>query len=383
MRFILKAVAAGAVCASFLASCFKDEAPNAECDILRASVSVAAPDEVFFNLSDSAVAVLSTDSTVTFNVRKNANLSALAPEFTITPGATIEPASGSVHDFSSGAVTYTVTSEDKAWHREYRVAFNRVSKTVGDTMRLDFENYSLESSGHYYVWQRTLDDGTLSGDWASGNAGFQLSMGNAKPDEYPTVPLAEGYDGYGVKLVTRSTGMFGVIANKRLAAGNMFLGTFNLDSALVNALHATRFGVPCESRPVKITGYYKYQPGDKFQDRSGKYLDNTTDSAAIYAVFYRNHDSQGNAVTLYGDNVKTSPQIVAIADMHYVAPTSIWTPFEITFDYRAEVSDELLESRGCNITVVFSSSKGGDDFCGAVGSTLCVDKVRVISTKED
>ena len=381
-HFIPKPAALCLLCAMLFASCFKDEAPNAECDIVKAAVHVPDPEKMFYNISDSAITVFSTDSVITFNVRKNADISALAPVFRTTPGSTVSPASGTVHDFSEGSVEYTVTSQDKRWKRTYRVAFNRVSKTVSDTTSLDFENYMLESGGHYYVWQRKLEDGTLSFDWATGNGGFQLSMRNARPEEYPTVPLAEGYDGYGVKLTTSSTGPFGVWAKKRLAAGNLFLGTFVVDSALINPMKATNFGIPYDSKPVKITGYYKYTPGEKYQDKAGKFHKETTDSAAVYAVFYRNHDAHGNYATLYGDNVKTSPQIVAIADMGYVAPTTIWTPFEIAFLYSDDVDEKLLENRGYNLAVVFSSSKDGDVFCGAIGSTLCIDKVRVVSTKE-
>lgn len=371
-------------CLPLLCSCIKDEAPNAECDILRAYVCVASPEEMFFNNSDTMTVVQSTDSVITFNVRRNADISALALNLDVTPGAKLSPASGTVRDFGGGPVAYTVTSESGAWMRNYTVVFNRISRTLSDTTFLDFENYKLdEASGKYYVWQRRLDDGTLSSDWATGNAGFKISMPSAKPDEYPSAPLTDGFDGSAVKLVTRSTGGFGVMANKRLAAGNLFLGSFAVDSALTNPMKATRFGIPYDSKPLKFTGMYKYAPGDKYQDKQGKILSNYTDSAAVYAVLYRNHDAQGNAVTLYGDNVKTSPQIVAIADLDYVAPTNEWTPFAVDFKYSGEVDEEILENRGYSLAVVFSSSKDGDVFCGAIGSTLCVDMVRVISTKED
>ncbi len=381
-QILLKIAAAGVLCVSLLSSCFKDEAPNAECDITRAYMRTNNYADMFFNSSDTLVEVMSTDSIITFNVRKNADISALAPEFVLTPGATISPASGTVQNFENGGVAYTVTSEDKSWKRLYMVHFNHVVKTVGDTAYLDFEHYSLNSGGKYYVWQRLADDGTLKSDWASGNAGFFLSMDKAKPEEYPTVPIANGYDGSAVQLTTRSTGPFGVWTNKRLAAGNLFFGTFALDAALVNPMKATNFGIVYDSKPLKVTGYYKYAPGKDYQDRNGKILKNITDSAAVYAVFYRNHDAAGNPVTLYGDNVKTSEQIVAIAELEYVAPKNEWTPFEMEFEYSADIDMELLENRGYNLTLVFSSSKKGDLFCGAIGSTLCIDKVRVISTKE-
>ena len=65
---------------AMLTSCYKDAPLGSECDILRAKVSVAAPTEMFYNLSDTAVEVLSTDSTVTFTVRNSADLSALVSQ---------------------------------------------------------------------------------------------------------------------------------------------------------------------------------------------------------------------------------------------------------------------------------------------------------------
>lgn len=382
-NFLHLIMAAFAVCTLLPVSCIKDEAPNSECDITKAYVHVADADEMFFSLSDTIINVVSTDSVISFNVRRNADISSLAPVFTLTEGATISPANGSTHDFSQGPVVYTVTSQNKAWRRSYKVAFNHVTVTVSDTSRFDFEHYHLDATGHYYMWQRELSDGSLSNEWATANAGFQLSMGTALSDEYPTVPVANGYDGSAVKLTTMSTGPFGAMVNKRMAAGNLYLGTFVLDSALSNPLKSTFFGVPFDGRPVSFSGYYKYTPGKDFQDRTGKIHKELTDSAAVYAVFYRNHDAAGNAVTLYGDNIKTSPQIVAIADTKYLAPTDTWTPFEVNFDYSQTIDWQLLANRGYNLAVVFSASKYGDIFWGAIGSTLYIDKVSVISTKED
>ena len=52
----------------------------------------------------------------------------------------------------------------------------------------------------------------------------------------------------------------------------MYLGSFDLSSALTNTLHATHFGVVCDREPVRFTGYYKYVPGPKFQDKNGNIL---------------------------------------------------------------------------------------------------------------
>ena len=95
-------------------------------------------------------------------------------------------------------------------------------------------------------------------------------------------------------------------------------------------------------------------------------------------MLYKNTDSNGNPVVLYGDNVLTSPQIVAIARLDKVENTDTWTEFEVDFNYTQEVDESLLDNYGYNLAVVFSSSIEGANFEGAIGSTMFVDKVRVI-----
>lgn len=372
-----------ALCTTFV-SCFKDEPLNAECDIEEAAVPTADPLSIFFSPSDTLLKILSSDSTINFNVRRHADLTALAPTFKLTPGATINPPSGSTHDFSAGKVRYTVTSEDGRWHRSYQVGFTPVARAVKDTLVYNFENYELETKDHkYYVWHNEFPDGTFGDYWATGNPGFQLSMGSAAPEDYPSVPLKDGFDGACIQLTTRSTGSLGELVNKRIAAGNMFLGQFDLYSALANAMKATRFGIPFDRKPLRLKGWYKYSPGPKYQDQKGNIIAGRTDSAAIYAVFYRNHDDAGNPVVLYGDNVKTSPQIIAIADLTPVKEAKEWTEFDIAFVYMGDINTSLLEERGYNLTVVCSSSYEGDKFEGAIGSRLLVDKISVICEKEE
>lgn len=367
-----------------LTSCFKDEPLNSEADIEHVSVSVSEPLSVFFNLTDSARDVASTDSTIAFNVRSKADITSLAPLFRLTPGATIEPGNGTSHDFSQGAVRYRVTSEDGHWHRDYAVRFIPTQVTVKDTVNYDFEHYALNANGEkYYDWYEVDEAGNRDDDWATGNPGFNLSMGNAAPDEYPSFPLAAGHTGAAVSLVTRSTGPFGVMVNRRIAAGNLYLGSFNLRVALTNTLHATEFGIPFTMRPTVFKGYYSYTPGATFQDQSGATVAGRVDRGAIYAVLYRNHDDAGNAVVLYGDNVKTSQQIVAIADMGDINATDGWTAFTANFEYRQDIDQNLLENRGYSLAVVFSSSSEGDHFEGAIGSTLLIDDVQIIGTTQE
>ena len=365
-------------------SCFGDEPEYCEADIETITLHVDEPESFFFQLTDSLQQVLSTDTAIIITVRSDADVSALAPELTLTPGAKVVPASGTVHDFSAGPVHYTVTSQDGHWQRHYTVSVVPTTVILVDTLHYDFEHFELETAKQrYYTWHNMLPDGTLGNDWATANAGYRLSMSTAQPMDYPTTPLAEGFEGSGVCLRTCDTGPFGKMANKRLAAGNMFLGTFDIGIAMSDHLRATRFGIPFANTPQRFTGYYTYEPGPMVQDFYGNPIAGRTDSASVYAVFYRNHDAQGNEVVLYGDNILSSDLIVAVANMGYVAPTTQWTPWNVKFEYREAIDDQLLQDHGYSLAIVFSSSASGGDFIGAIGSRLCVDKVRLICTHEE
>lgn len=366
-----------------LAGCFKEEPLNDECDILEATVRVANPSEVFFNESDSLVRVLSADNIIEFTVRRSADLTQMAPCFKITDGATIEPASGSVHDFSRGSVSYTVTSEDRLWCRQYQVAFKPTAIMVTDTVKYDFEHFQLDDNYQkFYEWYEVGPDGKEK-LWASGNGGFMLANSSKTADEYPTVPDEDGLEGKCLKLLTLDTGPLGRSTGRPIAAGNMFLGSFNTAIALRDALHATEMGVPFTQQPNKLTGYYKYQPGPEFKNKAQQVVVNRVDSADIYAVLYRNHDDLGQPTVLYGDNVLTSPLIVRKAQMADVKPTDEWTFFEIPFTSMGDIDEVLLQSRGYNLALVFAASKHGDTFEGAIGSTLYIDKVRIICTHDE
>ena len=74
---------------------------------------------------------------------------------------------------------------------------------------------------------------------------------------------------------------------------------------------------------------------------------------------------------------------MAIADLGDVGQTNGWRPFEAPFLYRQEVDQETLQNRGYSLAIVFSSSNEGDKFEGAVGSTLLIDDVSIISQKQE
>lgn len=375
-----------------LTSCFKEEPLGNECDIEEAYIHADDPSTLFLQPSDSLVRVPSEQTIVNFSpLRSNADLAHLAPYFRLTQGATISPQNGSEQDFSKGPVTYTVTSEDGQWHRTYTVSITALEpeepEAKADTIKYDFENYYLETQQNkYYVWSDLLTNGSLAYNWATGNGGFVIARGSAKPNEYPTTPLAEGYDGNGVKLTTSSTGGFGIMVNMRLAAGNLFTGVFDTSIATKTPLLATHFGDGPSNKinfkPLNFSGYYQYTPGEKFQDKLGKTVDGRIDEGDIYAVVFKNTDADGNAFYLTGDNVLSSSQIVAKALSGHVTRTEGgWQKFDIDFEYASELDPTVLANYGYSIAVVFTSSCEGANFEGAVGSTLLIDKVRIAYEK--
>ena len=364
-----------------LTSCFKDEAPNAECDIQKAFVVMDNWDAVFNNQTDASIDVPSNTSQISFEVKDNANISKMSPQFQLTPGATISPASGTELDFSNNARhKYTVTSEDGAWTREYYVGFG--SKLL--PLKYSFENIDFfidrDGTEKYHQWYDYSrgSDSKIYRDWATGNGGFKLSMGKAPYEDYPTVSVEGGVRGRCVKLTTRSTGPFGVMSNMRIAAGNLFIGEFDTKPALTNTMAATRFGLPFDKKPLRLTGYYKYAPGETYQDKAGKPVEGKTDHGDIYAVLYRNRDEQGNEVMLFGEDSKTNPNIVALAEMKEIPETDTWTPFEISFDYFKDIDPNILQRQGYSLTVVFTSSTDGAYYEGAPGSTLYIDDVEIV-----
>ena len=373
-------------------ACIQEEALNSECDIETCVVENEDVTSIFFTDADRRKTVPASDSVISFPIREDADVSAMAIRFSVTEGARLFLTSdasvqadpnkpyenGDVLDYSRGPVSFRVVSQDGRWQRNYRVRFDELELIP----ELYFERNELEpAKKQYYIWFENDEEGRRVNQWATGNPGFKLSKSSAKPDEYPTVPYADGVVGQGVKLETRSTGGFGIMVNMRIAAGNLFIGTFDETSALTNAMKATCFGKPFRSKPVRFSGYYQFTPGKVFQDRSGEPVKDRVDAPDLYAVFYRNVDAEGNPFVLHGDDVLTSDNIIALARVENPQESTEWVHFDLPFVYREgkEVDPVLLNNAGYNLAVVFTSSIEGASFCGAIGSVLLVDEVKVES----
>lgn len=374
---------------ALLSSCYGDEPLNAECDIEAVSLTLDDPKTLFYHDYDTHQEVPSASDSIGFMAHISATIGAYPVTLKTTSGSKsylmddsgdFQPfTNGTTVDFSAGRIRrFRIVSEDGKWSRDYKI--NIVNETVsGDgTMLIDFGTYELNEPAHkYYVWRESDPNAIRYDQWATGNPGFNLSKSSAKPDEYPSVAIAEGGVDGGpyLKLETRDTGAFGRMVKMPLASGSLFIGTFDVANALKDALSATRFGLPFKHKPSKVKGYYKFRRGEKFQDKTGSEVPGRLDMPDTYCVFYRNQDSNGKQVILDGADVLTSEYIVGIARIVGVQETDTWTPFEMNLEYLSEVDKELLANNGYSLTLCFASSIDGAYFEGAPGNTFCVDQV--------
>ena len=342
-----------------LYSCIQEEALNSECDI----------EWVYLDDPNIIGEPIIENNLITFQSKPGIDLNALAPEFRVTAGGRIFPASGSIQDFSTG-MTYTVYSEDGNWHKDYEIRFN----LSGPKTKYTFESYEIKDN-KYAVFYEIMNNGERQ-DWASGNSAYAFSGVGTSPDVYPTYFTDDAKEGKSaLKIVTRSTGEWGANLKKPIAAGNLYLGSFVTNTALVNPLRATRFGKPFYLKPQRLRGWYKYAPGANFTNKDNNILPGRVDEFDIYAVLF---DTSNGSNYLTGENVLTSPDVVAIARLEDSNATDEYVEFNIPFHYLQEFDAQKQADYKYSLTVVFSSSKTGDVFEGAVGSTLIVDDVELI-----
>jgi hypothetical protein len=332
----------------------------------------------------SKLAILKEDSIIL-----DQQLKSLTIRFVLTPGATVSD-DGLHRDFTQPQ-TYTVTSEDGRWQKDYEVSFFTARF---DKKEYDFSHYRLfetSTKKNYYEFYELIDEipDEEFNVWASGNGGYALTAKVSDPPEsYPTFAITTPQGEKGVKLVTRSTGALGALVGMPIAAGNLFLGSFEISSAMTKPLEATQFGVQTtQTKPDALGLWCKYKAGQEYKDRYGTVL-SLTDYPEIYAVLYEPKiDSNGNPVKLNGTNIQKADNIVSIAisgkeHVDQIIVKDIdqneYKYIEIPFKDRQRFEPEKQFAGKYYITIVFSSGAKGDLFEGAVGSTLCVDEVRLI-----
>lgn len=376
MKF--KTFIACSLLACAVSSCIQDEALNSE-----AAIDACTGKDI------QQATIDAEHFTIQLYVSKAADLTKVNIKFQLPEGASVAPVTSLNEDNPSGETynfkdnrerNFKVTSEDKAFQATYTVTLWQTEIPN----KYHFEKLSAETPFHVFYEYEEDNAGGTDGqyvkrrlEWASGNPGFKLTAMANSPTEYPTVQVNGGQNGDKcLKLETKSTGSFGAMVGMPLAAGNLFIGSFDKTNALKDAMKATHFGFPFFYKPLKLEGYYKYKAGAKFTS-NGQEDESKKDHCDIYGILY---DTSNGAEFLDGSNSLTSSAIVSKArrpEGDFFPETDAWTHFELDFEPvdGKEIDMQKLEKGIYKLAIVFSSSVDGAKFDGAVGSVLHIDEV--------
>ena len=221
----------------------------------------------------------------------------------------------------------------------------------GGISNLNFDTWSKTEKGLFTkrdCWYPNSDQ--TNSYWATGNEGvITLKSSNTIP-----VEGEDAHNGKAAKLTTIEISLVGY------AAGNLFIGNYSTN--MEEPASSVSFGRPYSgARPVKLSGWYKYQPGAAMRTDEGATVPSdrklTSDECDIYVI-------------LWSGNTK-------IAESHFInnQTVSSYKNFELPIEY----SNTSL--RPDKIAIVATSSRYGGEFSGtsvvgqlAVGSTLWVDE---------
>lgn len=365
----LRNILTGITIALAMNSCIQDEALNVEAAIdgcSGANIQLLTINEI--------------SRAIDVYVFEGADISAQELNFQLADGSTIQPDEKAekdnppYYDFSQNRVRqFTVTSEDGS---------NKVTYTINLTVKqlpLEFSFENLREITPYHILYLTDSDGFLQ--WSSGNPGYKFCGMATNANQYPTVQTNGGKEGKCITLTTLSTGSFGSMTTPKMpiAAGNLFIGSFDAQYAIKAPRQATKFGFPFTHKPTKISGYYKYKPGPQMTNQAGEAIPGT-DTGDIYAALYEAESSNffldGDLFPLDGSMDKS---IVSLARIDKTQTTDQWTKFELDFKPQngKTIDEEKLKSGKYKLAIVFSSSIKGAYFEGAEGSQLCVDEVKI------
>lgn len=373
-----------------LTACIQDEAPNKE-----AAIDAVTGDDV------QLANINANSKQISVYVQQGADLSSQVLAFTLSDNASIRANESYAGDteftFNESSQTYdatlnfsetdtrtlTVTSEDGASSPQYTVTLTLSELPTSYHFERLLDDPEVPYDVFYEIEPGTGADGVSKVlQWSSGNPGYELTAMAQSRTDYPTVQSPDGYTGMCAKLETKGTGSFGEMVGMHIAAGNLFIGSFDLTNALNNAPKATHFGYPFYRHPVRLTGYFKYQAGDVFTE-GGEVAEGKQDRFDIYAMLYEASD---NSFTLDGENGLTHSSIVLLAriDEADAIETDAWTEFDIPFEARngKTIDEQKLQDGKYKLGIVFSSSVDGAYFNGAVGSTLYIDEVRLICQED-
>lgn len=278
----------------------------------------------------------------------------LNTDISVSPGATVEPASGTSVTFSDPEdfVKYIIVSEDGVNVTEYIFTIRDMQLPSAG-----FENWHMEigMNGKPFEQPGKYLESTI---WATAN------MGTSIYSIYGTSPVKEGNNTV-VKIETVTTVALPVVA------AALYVGDFNLDGAIedpTNPVAAAKLGIPFYKKPTAVEFKYSYKAGDQLVQAVLKEPGNLFGGFDVYEIDGK--DKFGIEAAL---ERRIGDETIIVAKANYQSDIDIeeLTDLKLTLEY---FSDE----EPTHFYVSFSPSFDGGTFTGAIGSTLMIDDVKLI-----
>jgi hypothetical protein len=305
-------------------------------------------DGVFIDKSSRNISLLFTNS-----LPADSFPLSFTASFSLTAGATSIPASGE---------TVTINNLDD-WG-EFNLTAEDGSKTVYYVV---IRGNQIPNSGFEDWYSATGMDGgsfmepglgAATTVWATANNGTSIY------GLHCTQPVVDGNNTV-AQITTGETTLIPV------TAGTIFTGKFDVNGAINNPTDpqkATLFGIPFTLRPTALKFKYTYQPGSRYIRAT---LNNPTNIFGGFTVTDIEGEDMFTAYVILEKRDETGVTEVGRGDYASGEVQEVFSELELPITYTSS-------EKPTHISVVFSSSKYGDLFTGAVGSTLTIDDLELV-----
>jgi hypothetical protein len=334
-----------------LAACKKDE-PSGDTNITNFSVTdISRPsftiDQIFQDDSSKIIYLCFSD-----RMPADSFPLQLTASFTLPDGATSNPVSGEV-----------ITSHNIDERLKYTIS-------AGDGTQVEYfvvlRDSQLPNSG-FEDWYTAvgMDGNPLSEPGISaettvwGTPNYATSIYGM----YCTKPLVNG-DNTVVQIITVATTV-------PITAGTIFTGKFDMNGAINHPTDPSQsaiLGIPFSLRPDSFKFRYTYQPGSHYIKATLIDPDNIFGGFTVTDIA---GTDMYNAYAILEKRTGTDVVEVGRAEISSDAVQVDLKEISLPFVYSSN-------QKPTHISVVFSSSKDGNFFTGAVGSTLTVDDVELV-----
>ena len=266
-------------------------------------------------------------------------------------------------------ITAQVSNLTPAKTYEYRAVSGTTPSAV--TKEFKTENALVLPNAGFENWHKDGDIQLVYGSgeqmwWDNGNHGSVKAGVNVTTQD---TNFKHGGNS-SIKLKSQFASIMGI---GKFAAGNVFAGDYVKTDGTDGVID---MGRPIDSRPSKLTGYFRYVTGEVDYSNTELLPKGATDIGSIF-IAIGDWDSPVTIKTKKSERQlfdPNDPHVIAYGELNQTANTSGegFVPFTINLDYRD--TDRLPTY----ILIVASASKYGDYFTGSTASTMWLDDLELV-----